>query len=186
MPFSYKFLIDEFNSQHTIDDIGIKAPHRDIKLEDLRIDFDKAYKQLLDLINGIESDDLNSAINTGIKKAREELADDNSNRLDSQEDSETNKKIMDEENTDTIFTENLLMNKQFLADINEIIYEALDQIHPSQQLRLQMYNHTYDFWHDPSHNSWTYLKDDLFSDRPDLYDEVTAIMKQRIGQLKEG
>ena len=186
MPFSYKFLIDEFNSQHTIDDIGIKAPHRDIKLEDLRIDFDKAYKQLLDLINGIESDDLNSAINTGIKKAREELADDNSNRLDSQEDSETNKKIMDEENTDTIFTENLLMNKQFLADINEIIYEVLDQIHPSQQLRLQMYNHTYDFWHDPSHNSWTYLKDDLFSDRPDLYDEVTAIMKQRIGQLKEG
>lgn len=187
MPFSYKFLMDEFNDQHTIDDIGIKAPHRELKLEERRVNFDKAYKQLLDLIDGEENDNLDSAIDSGIKEAHDKIVDDNSSQLADKETSEDEELAESNESTgDVIFSEELLNDHQFLADINEVIFEFLDKIHPSQQLRLQMFNHTYDFWRDPSHNRWTYLQNDLFIDRPDLYDDLTAVMKQRIGQLKKG
>lgn len=176
LPFSYTFLADEFNDQRTIDDIGIKAPHRNLKLEELRVNYDKAYRQLLDLIDGQESDDisdLHSELNIAMGGSGENL-DDNT---------ETNSH---QENNDIIFDNTLLNDHQFLADINQVVFEFLDKIHPSQQLRLQMFNHTYDFWRDDNHNRWSYLQNELFSDRPDLYQDLAAVMQQRINQLKKG
>lgn len=56
MPFRNTFLKEEFDDRTTLADIGIQAPHRYFDLKKNRIDYDKAYNQLIDLMN--KQDDL--------------------------------------------------------------------------------------------------------------------------------
>ena len=192
MPFIYEFLGDEFNAQHSIADIGIQSPHRDLDLEDKRINFYDAYQQVLDMINNREFNNLNQALSNQIgSKVKEgqsrELSnvDTDDNELVDQTDDPEEEEVINEP-SEPIFDESILDNHKFLADIDVLIYSFAQELQPDQMrsaFRQAMFDKTYDYWRDEKHNNWDFLKYQ-FAGNEDAFNEIYESINSRIEQLQ--
>lgn len=159
MPYRNTFLEKDFNDQTTLADIGIKAQHRSLELEQLRIDFDAAYDQLLLLFDDQQAEQESVGV----------LLD----GLNDQVSQEANNQDVA---TSTILTSQQLMNEALLNDINQVVTQISGSLDSKNQL-------TNSFWKDPKHNSWSYLE--KLCSNSQLYEEARSAIEARIQQYEE-
>lgn len=184
MPFRYTFLRHEFNDQMTLSDIGIKSPHRSLDLKALRINYDNAYNQLLELmddgqhsapVDPFGNDD--STASDQPHGAKPHLGDEDFMQDFLQPDDVfgTNDLVNDD---DQIFTAAELQNQKLLDGTFRVVYTLLAQGLPSER-RMRFLKDTHDYWSKPENNSWKNLAN-LFDGKPELFDKA----KEQILQLK--
>ena len=191
MPFIHKFLQDEYNDGQTVADIGIKAPHRNLDLDKIRINYDDAYLQLIstDTDDDTETDEESGSFATPEPESKTETGESqenvNANVSDTSfQSSQETTEIDDEPGNKPIFDDFILDNHRFLTDINALIYSYLKDVPPSE-VRQEFFNRTYDFWRDPKHNDWEYLRE-LFAGNSELYNSLRETIKQKINNLMKG
>ncbi len=162
MPFIHKFLQDEYNDEQTVADIGIKAPHRNLDLDKIRINYDDAYLQLIstDTDDDTETDEESGSFATPEPESKTETGESqenvNANVSDTSfQSSQETTEIGDEPENKPIFDDFILDNHRFLTDIN------------------------------PKHNDWEYLRE-LFAGNSGLYNSLRETIKQKINNLMKG
>lgn len=148
MPFRKDFLADEYNDQHTIADIGIKAPHRDFSLEDNRIDYDEAYLQVLN--DDVAVVQANSKSNDDEEMAKQNFYQ----RAENQNDATTN----------VIFTPEELQNQNLIEWANLNIPNFIDDQQIKANFVQQIQKLGTKFWSIPNVNNWDYINSLLQGD----------------------
>lgn len=164
MPYRNTFLQREFSSQTTLADIGIKSPHRSLDLHTLRIDFDNAYNQVIDLIhqNDDESGENDPAINFAQKFTNTSEA--NGSKDKGSLLSSNKEELLKDDPNDYLTSarqvpENAVLNWDELRDpeltekVTVLLYRFLYQLYP-KQLRLRTFDRTSVFWLLKRNNNW--------------------------------
>lgn len=167
MPYRNTFLQKEFNDQTTLSDIGIVSLHRRLDLKEKRINYDLAYKQILDLsgnpqesVSGSFMKDFEAQFNDSIPT---EVNDDVISHADSK---------------DRIFTDTELNDHDRLRSLSSNIYSLVHSVQP-KEVAMGLFQDTYNYW--KNHNSYTELED-LFQGNSALYENAIDF----INQFKKG
>ena len=148
-------------------DIGIVSLHRRLDLKEKRINYDLAYKQILDLsgnpqesVSGSFMKDFEAQFNDSIPT---EVNDDVISHADS---------------NDLIFTDTELNDHERLRSLSSNIYSLVHSVQP-KEVAMGLFQDTYNYW--KNHNSYTELED-LFQGNSALYENAIDF----INQFKKG
>ena len=188
MPFRNTFLQREFNDQMTLSDIGIKSPHRSLDLKALRINYDNAYNQLLELMDDgqeKQADPFGDEAPTASHGEKPHLADEPFMQEFFQENDVfgTNSMLDNAANKqadDQIFTDSELKDEKITNGAFRLIYQAMTQVQPAE-LRMSFFKDTNAYWSRPDNNSWENLKDRLSGN-----EQVFEKLKHNLINLKQG
>ncbi|WP_295730203.1 VirD4-like conjugal transfer protein, CD1115 family [uncultured Limosilactobacillus sp.] len=187
MPYRYTFLRREFNDQTTLSDIGIVSSHRNLDLQSMRINYDRAYNQIVNLmLQSTDGQSITSAdeeLGNRLGDINQELNDSNHDNISITDENQSidempkvtegNQPInhssvinsIDDMPSDYVVSFNDLHDQEYLALLTRTLYQDLNGVLPVEK-RKALFQHTHDVFKQTRYNSWSGLTDLFGGDTP--------------------